>query len=177
MPFTPFHMGPGTLIKAILQGSFSLMIFGWAQILMDIQPLLVLLTGKGQLHGFSHTYLGATLIAVIAALSGKYISEFFFKILRKDATAFQKRLFDLPEKIKWSVAISSALVGTFSHVLLDSLMHADLHPFYPFKKTNPLLGAISVTRLHQICIYSGLIGAVVYFLVRFFLIRRSKLDK
>ncbi len=24
MPFTPFHMGPGIFIKAILQGSFSL---------------------------------------------------------------------------------------------------------------------------------------------------------
>lgn len=29
MPFTPFHMGPGLLVKALLQGSFSLMVFGW----------------------------------------------------------------------------------------------------------------------------------------------------
>ena len=62
MPFTPFHMGPGILIKALLQGSFSLMVFGWAQILMDIQPLVALITSKGQLHGFSHTYIGASLI-------------------------------------------------------------------------------------------------------------------
>ncbi len=40
MPFTPFHMGPGLLIKAVLQGAFSLMVFGWAQIVMDIQPLV-----------------------------------------------------------------------------------------------------------------------------------------
>jgi hypothetical protein len=40
MPFTPYHMGPGILIKALLQGSFSLMVFGWAQIVMDIQPLI-----------------------------------------------------------------------------------------------------------------------------------------
>lgn len=32
MPFTPFHMGPGLLVKALLQGSFSLMVFGWTQI-------------------------------------------------------------------------------------------------------------------------------------------------
>ena len=41
MPFTPFHMGPGILIKSLLQGAFSLMVFGWAQIVMDIQPLFV----------------------------------------------------------------------------------------------------------------------------------------
>ena len=28
MPFTPLHMGPGLLVKALLQGSFSLMVFG-----------------------------------------------------------------------------------------------------------------------------------------------------
>jgi hypothetical protein len=44
MPFTPIHMGPGILIKAILQGSFSLMVFGWTQIVMDIQPLIVILS-------------------------------------------------------------------------------------------------------------------------------------
>ncbi len=48
MPFTPIHMGPGILIKSILQGSFSLMVFGWAQIIMDTQPLVVMLTGEGQ---------------------------------------------------------------------------------------------------------------------------------
>ena len=81
MPFTPLHMGPGILIKALLQGSFSLMVFGWAQIVMDIQPLFVLVTGEGHLHGFSHTYIGATLLAILSALSGKYLSEIGLKIL------------------------------------------------------------------------------------------------
>jgi drug/metabolite transporter (DMT)-like permease len=31
------------------------MVFGWAQIAMDLQPLIVLLAGEGRLHGFSHT--------------------------------------------------------------------------------------------------------------------------
>lgn len=57
MPFTPFHMGPGILLKALLQGSFSLMVFGWSQIVMDLQPLIAMLTGMGKLHGFTHTYL------------------------------------------------------------------------------------------------------------------------
>jgi len=46
MPFTPFHLGPGIAIKAVMQGSFSLMVFGWAQIVMDVQPLVVMITGQ-----------------------------------------------------------------------------------------------------------------------------------
>ena len=40
------------------------MVFAWAQIIMDIQPLVVMITGEGHLHGFSHTYVGATLIGI-----------------------------------------------------------------------------------------------------------------
>jgi hypothetical protein len=64
MPFTPFHMGSGILIKALLQGSFSLMVFGWSQIVMDIQPLWVLINGLRHLHGFSHTFIGGSILAV-----------------------------------------------------------------------------------------------------------------
>lgn len=39
MPFTPIHIGPEIFIKAHLQGSFSLMVFGWTQVIMDIQPV------------------------------------------------------------------------------------------------------------------------------------------
>ena len=41
MPLTPYHMGPGMLLKAVLGGSFSLMVFGWTQIVTDLQPLAV----------------------------------------------------------------------------------------------------------------------------------------
>jgi hypothetical protein len=50
-------MGTGILIKALLQCSFSLMVFGWSQIVMDLQPLWVLLNGNGHIHGFSHILL------------------------------------------------------------------------------------------------------------------------
>ncbi|BCG64930.1 MAG: hypothetical protein methR_P2723 [Methyloprofundus sp.] len=161
MPFTPFHMGPGILIKALLQSSFSLMIFGWAQIIMDIQPLLVLLTGEGHLHGFSHTYIGASLLAVVAALTGKHLSEFGLVML-----GVAKK--DNPIKIVWWVVVSSAFIGTFSHVVLDSIMHTDIEPFYPWLLPNKLLGIITTEQLHKLCLYSGLVGACLYYLVQFF---------
>lgn len=156
MPFTPLHMGPGIFIKSILQSSFSLMIFGWTQIVMDIQPLIVMLSGNGHIHGFTHTYIGASLIAIFSAVSGKHISEFGLKLL------------DVPVpnsgKIFWWVCFLSAFIGSFSHVLLDSIMHSDVEPFYPFSLLNKLHQYISLEALHRFCIYSGLVGAVIYYL-------------
>lgn len=157
MPFTPFHMGPGIVVKAILQGSFSLMVFGWAQIVMDIQPLFVLISGEGHLHGFSHTYIGATLLATFSALSGKYLSEIGLYMI-----GLNKRW---KVKISWLVAFLSAFIGTYSHVLIDSIMHADVEPFFPFTTNNQFLGLVSVQVLHKICLYSALAGGALYFSV------------
>lgn len=154
MPFTPFHMGPGILIKAVLQGAFSLMLFGWSQILMDIQPLFVMIHGEGQLHGITHSYVGATIIAVFAALSGKHLSEWLLK-----------RYFSAAELIRigWKTAFASAFIGTYSHVALDSIMHADVEPLIPFANDNALFGLLSIDGIHQLCLYSGLAGAALYF--------------
>ncbi len=157
MPFTPIHMGPGILVKAILQGSFSLMVFGWTQIVMDIQPLIVIITGEGHLHGFTHTYVGAVLIAIVAALSGKYFSELGLQILGMAK--------EQPVIILWRVAFLSAFIGSFSHVLLDSIMHNDVEPLFPITHINNLHGFVSVETLHKFCFYSGLIGTAIYYWV------------
>ena len=159
MPFTPLHMGPGILIKSLLQSSFSLMVFGWAQIIMDIQPLVVLLTGEGHLHGFSHTYVGASLLAVFSAFTGKYLSEFGLLILGISRNN--------PIKIRWVVVFISAFIGTFSHVFLDSIMHADVQPFYPISSKNNLLGVLSVEAIHKLCLYTGLVGAGIYYFIQY----------
>lgn len=155
MPFTPLHMGPGIAIKAAMQRRFSLMVFGWSQLLTDIQPLLVMLTGKGELHGFSHTYIGATFIALLSAVSGKYLGEVGLKIIRERCY--------LP--IRWHTAFISAFVGTYSHIVLDSIMHRDIKPFYPLNQDNALLGILSIDDLHMLCIGSGLIGAAIFFVL------------
>lgn len=150
-------MGPGILIKAVLQTSFSLMIFGWTQIVMDIQPLITMIVGHGHIHGFTHTYSGAVLIAIFSAVTGKYLSQLGLSILEiKTQNA---------ENIPWWVCFLSAFIGSFSHVLLDSIMHGDIQPFYPFLLDNPLQGIISVLTLHKICLYAGLTGVVVFYLV------------
>ena len=153
MPFTPLHMGPGIAIKAALRRRFSLMVFGWSQILMDLQPLFVMLTDKGELHGFSHTMVGATLIGLLAALSGKPLGEIGLRILREPT--------HLP--IAWPVAFLSAYLGTYSHVLIDSIMHSDITPLAPWWVGNPLHGVISIDTLHLLCVATAVAGGAIYY--------------
>lgn len=166
MSFTPFHMGPGILVKALLQGSFSLMVFGWSQIVMDLQPLVAIVTGEGKLHGFTHTYIGATLIAIFSAVTGKYLSQWALVVVSHGAHR--------GINIRWWVAFLSAFIGSYSHVVLDSVMHTDMEPLSPFSPSNELLGFVSVAALYKFCIYSGLAGAVLYFAVSYLVTRKGR---
>jgi membrane-bound metal-dependent hydrolase YbcI (DUF457 family) len=158
-------MGPGLFIKALLQGSFSLLIFGWTQIVIDLQPLFQNITGRGEHHGFTHTYAGACVIGVIAATTGKYMSEWL--LVRVPRTR------DAAVRISWPIAFASAFIGSFSHVLLDSIMHANVRPLAPFSQSNMLLHLITTPAIYRLCVYSGLAGAGLYFAIRYVCARRK----
>jgi membrane-bound metal-dependent hydrolase YbcI (DUF457 family) len=74
----------------------------------------------------------------------------------------------LPNVLKWQdltlVPVEvGALIGTWSHVLLDSIMHPDVRPFAPFNDANPLLGLVSLEAFHLACVMAGFaaVGVVV----------------
>ena len=159
-------MGPGIAVKALLRGSFSLMVFGWAQIVIDLQPLILMIKGRAHLHGFTHTYVGATLLALFAGYTGKYLSEIGLSVLGLGGHR--------PVRIAWWVAFLSAFIGTYSHVAIDSIVHMDMQPLYPFTKYNASLGILTMSAVYQLCVYSGLAGAVVYYSTSWYLHRRNK---
>ena len=147
MPFTPFHLGPGAAFKAVGGKHFSFMVFGGAQVLMDIEPLIGIVQGWPILHGMTHTILGALVIGLVAGAIGKPISEFGLRLLRIRH-----------HPITWPVSFLSGLLGTYSHIGLDAVMHRDMEPFWPLAAGNPLLGLMSVEGLHVLCLAAGLLG-------------------
>ena len=161
MPATPLHMGPGILVKAVAGRHFSLMVFGFAQVLIDIEPVVRIVRGDAVLHGFTHTYLGATGIAVAAALIGRPVCEWLLDRWRDDpASPFMNWLRGSP-KITWTAALSGAFAGTYSHVVLDSIMHVDMEPLAPFSASNVLHHLISLDALHVFCIATAVMGAAL----------------
>lgn len=160
MPITPFHFGPGAALHACAPHKVSFLAFCAANVLIDLESLHNLLLRQYPVHGFLHSIVGATLV-VLATMG-----------LHSSLCALAGRL-PLPNVFQWQnlsptqVAWGAAL-GAYSHVLLDSIMHADARPLAPFSPANPVLGVISIDALHLLCLASGALGVLVL-LVRYLL--------
>jgi len=151
-------MGPGLALKALGGRHFSLMVFGFSQVAMDVEPLVRIIRGDALLHGFTHTYAGASLIALVSVAVGRPVCQFFLNywIAGRDA-AFLSWLRG-PKLISWPAALAGAFVGTYGHVLLDSIMHSDMRPLAPLSDANGLLHVISVEGLHLLCLLGAILG-------------------
>jgi hypothetical protein len=51
MRFTPLHMGPALALEGVGARHFNVLVFGIAQLAMDIEPLVGLVQGAEVLHG------------------------------------------------------------------------------------------------------------------------------
>ena len=153
MPVTPFHFGPGAAIHAVASRHVSFLAFCASNVLIDIEPLYYMLTGQARLHRFFHTYVGACVVAALMVV--------LFLLARRLA-----RRVRLPDPRGWQslggAAVAwGAVTGTGSHIVLDSVMHADMTPLAPFSDANPLLHLVSLPALHWFCIGAGAFALVV----------------
>jgi membrane-bound metal-dependent hydrolase YbcI (DUF457 family) len=57
-------------------------------------------------------------------------------------------------------ALSASILGAYSHVALDSIMHSDIRPLAPFSNANPLYLVIDIDELHVYCVVAGLVGMI-----------------
>ncbi len=138
MPFTPFHIGPAIFFGTVLSMNIPTVIV--SRIILDIEPLLVVILGLNHpLHGFFHTFLGSSFIAIS-------LSIFMKRILKNERT----------NKI-----LSSSFLGVYSHIIFDSPLYSDIKPFYPLN-FNPLYGIISVGNVYNLCIFLFIIGSILY---------------
>ncbi len=163
MPFTPLHMGPGATFKLIGQSRFSLLIFGLAQVLIDSEPLVRMYRGDTVLHGPSHTLPGALLIGTLAMLIGKPLFQWLIRDWNETRKPRPLDRLNLSERISWTAAASGAYVGTLTHILLDSIMHADIHPWAPLTEAKGLYLFMPIGWLHLFCLAAGVFAVMGYF--------------
>ena len=149
MPFTPFHFGPA-LLFATLFGYLDFLTFMIANVIVDFEPLLVLILGLDlqygyPLHGFFHTFIGGSLVALALA----EIMAKFYKHLGREISIKKLRI--------------TALSGVWLHIVLDSFLYTDIKPFYPLS-WNPFYGAFSAFEVYGFCIGAFLLGVPLYLL-------------
>jgi membrane-bound metal-dependent hydrolase YbcI (DUF457 family) len=149
MPFTPFHWGPGLLLGLLVFPLLDLPCFLIASVVVDIEPLVLMMLPTPVLHAFFHTHLGATL----AGLALIPVVYFLHGLLAR-----LMRLFGLQQDKSLPRIAAAALLGTNFHVFLDSFLYPEMHPFFPFLG-NPFLGLFTYGQVYLFCIVAFL-GAI-----------------
>jgi membrane-bound metal-dependent hydrolase YbcI (DUF457 family) len=158
VPITPFHFGPGALVHAVAPRRVSFIAFVAANCITDVESIYNILRNTPPLHRFLHTFAGATLVAVLTTA--------LFLLMR-----LWSRKVTLPNWFQWqqlglSAVLLGAAIGSYSHILLDGIMHSDMRPFAPWSDANPFLRAIPLSTLHWICIISGVAGVAIWLKTR-----------
>ena len=155
MPFTPFHFGPGLLLKSAAPRGLSATGFAAANVAIDIETLVHIVRGEWPVHRWAHTFLGAGAIGV---LSGLALAAVAGRLTSRDP---------LPAPLRGELSRGPLMVGSIlgglTHPLLDGLMHRDIRPFLPFSAANPLLDAIPVGVLISSCVAAGLLGLAILY--------------
>jgi len=153
MPFTPFHFGPSGLIGLLFSKLFDLFALLVSCVIVDVEPFFVLIFGLNYpMHGYCHTFLFGTLIALA-------LSAILYKLRQPIAKIMS--IFKLAQISSFPKILLSCLVGIYSHVALDSFLYTDIRPFYP-ASFNPFLGKLSQLGLIIICGLLFIAGAGIY---------------
>jgi len=167
MPFTPFHIAAGASVKAIAPKHFSWSIFTLTNILIDCEPLYYHFTEGMLSHKFFHSIIGASIVAIVGATLGKPLCEYGLKLWNNSLAPEDKRWLGSGVKISYLSAWTGAVIGAYSHLILDSIMHLDIKPLAPFTDENQLLGLLGMMELHVLCLILLGAGGIIYFFRKF----------
>jgi hypothetical protein len=153
VPITPFHFGPGLLVKAAAPRRVSFTAFAVANVAIDCEPVWNWLHGR-PMHGPVHTLVVAAPLGLLAGrLAGLILGRLFPRTARAHPA--------LRSEVAAASAALGGLLGGGSHPLIDGLMHRDVHPFWPFYAGNPLLGLIPLLWVYLGCVIAGGVGAAI----------------
>lgn len=163
MPFTPYHFGPAGFIGLLFKKRVDMPAFLLVNVAIDIEPLIILLRHLGwPYHRFCHTLIGATAVAVALAIFLYPLRNLLKKIML---------LFRLPYKPTFLNILIFSILGAWFHVLIDSICHWDVQPFWP-SRAKPLYNLITDQQLKNLCLAFWL-AAIILLLINFINVRLS----
>lgn len=117
VPFTLYHLGPVLVIGYMLRRSIHWPTFLVASIIIDIEPLLVLISVlvNYPLHGYLHTILasiiGGTFIGIVMHFVNKQLKNIYEELA----------LIDKPLSIKRYII--AGIAGWLIHILYDAPLY------------------------------------------------------
>jgi len=155
MPVTPLHIGVPGLISYYFPKRIDIISAIIGSIIIDIDFFILIIFGT-PIHGIFHTFFGATILSIFLIIIIKLSGKLTIK---------------LKNWFKWEIesdliSISlGAFIGTYSHIILDSLIYNDMNPFYPITG-NPLFLENGQPTIFYL-VYSAAIITTLLFLILF----------
>jgi len=127
-----------------------------ASVIPDVEPFCILLFDLSMpSHGFFHSYVGASILAVLVAIVVYLLRNVLTKIMLK---------FQVSQKSSFKKILFTSFVGAYSHVFLDSLLYHRMNPLYPLKG-NAFVGLIpdiADMAVYGFCSMSFILGIILY---------------
>jgi membrane-bound metal-dependent hydrolase YbcI (DUF457 family) len=157
VPFTPFHLGPALLFGLVLSTVFDLSTLLIASVIPDVEPFCILLFGlSGPLHGFFHSYLGSSILAVLVAVIVYPLRDPLNRIMM---------LFRISQKSSFKKILFTSLIGVYFHVFLDSFLYREMNPLYPLQG-NPFVNMapvyVAYMAVYGFCSISFIFGIILH---------------
>ncbi|MEZ6196659.1 MAG: hypothetical protein R3F20_13190 [Planctomycetota bacterium] len=155
MPFTPFHLGPGALLKAVGGRRFGFAMFAATQVAMDLEVAIRIAAGAPPWHGPSHSYPGALLIGGVTLIAGRPAWKVLARAWNRRA---DPRIPRLVAELPFLPSLVGAALGVWSHVLIDGLLYPEIRPWYPRISRALGLGNFSFAEVYGGCLIAGILG-------------------
>ncbi len=144
MPFTPVHLGPAFLAKALFYERVSVTAFATSQVVMDAAVAVRIACATRPLHGAEHSLVGAVPVGLVSAL-GVWLAG-----RRRPSSETRLR-----------PSLVGGLFGSLSHPVVDAFFHPDIHLLAPFTDANPLFGTIPKMLGLELLAATAVVGGVL----------------
>lgn len=99
------------------------------------------------MHRYLHTYVGGVTMGLLAGLLMWGIVQVWCRVLPTHSR-WGEWIKQTPKQLLLTQSLIAGLIGGVVHILLDSFMHAEMNPFWPFLEGNALAGMLSMRVLH-----------------------------
>ncbi|MDI6690632.1 MAG: hypothetical protein QME50_02045 [Candidatus Bathyarchaeota archaeon] len=158
MPFTPFHLGPALLFGLALSAIFDFPTILVASVIPDLEPFCVVYfhVYNYPLHGFFHSYLGTSVLAVFVAIIIYPLRGWLDRVLT---------VFGISQKSSFRKIMFTSFFGVYLHVFLDSFLYGEMNPFYPLLG-NPFIHILlpygSYSIIYGFCSLTAVLGIILY---------------